>query len=178
MTSSTFPQPKQERGCPNDMQYFHGSDVAEIPYEKGETCSRSYHETSYDTWDKTTQLGQNIGGSSGPQSNTKLCDVFESVPCIIGVSFNDTSWAEVFHNTSWAKLFHDASWIVNFIAPSARRRTRIQDRRIPSAHLPFGRIIKFLLATTTSSGRPQSTRQQQSTRRRIGDLINSTSTEF
>ena len=178
MTSFTFPQPKQERGCPNDMQYFHGSDVAEIPYKKGETCSRSYHEPSYDTWDKTTPLGQIIGGSSVPQSNTKLCDVFEPVPCIIGVSFNDTSWAEVFHNTSWAKLFHDASWIVNFIAPSARRRTRLQDRRIPSAHRPFGRIIKFLLAITTSSGRPQSTRQQQSTRRRIGDLINSTSIEF
>ena len=178
MISSTLPQPKQERGCPNDMQHFHGSDVAEIPYKKGETCSKSYHETSYDTWDKTIQLGQIIGGSSIPQSNTQLCDVLEPILCITGVSFNDTSWGELFKDTSWAEVFHDTSWIVNFTGPSTQRRTRLQDRQIPSAYPLFGYIIEFVLATTASSGQPQFTRQQQSTRRRIEDLINSTSTEF
>ena len=71
------------------MQYFHGSDVAEIPYKKGETCSRSYQDTIHDIWDKIAQLGQIIGGSSVPQSNTKLCDVFEPTPCITGVRFED-----------------------------------------------------------------------------------------
>ena len=161
MTSSTFPQPKQQRGCPNDMQYFHESDVAEIPYKKGEPCSRSYHDTIHDMWDKIAQLGQIIGGSSVLQSNTQLCDVIEPIPCITGVSFNDTSWgklfkdtswAEVFHDTAWAELFHDTSWIVNFNGPLTQRRTRHQDRRVSSTQRPFGRIIEFTLATTASSG--------------------------
>ena len=187
MTFFTLPQPKRERECPNDMQYFHGSDVAEMPYKEDETFSMSYHETIYDTWDKITQLGQIIGGSSVPQSNTKLCDVFEPIPCTTGVSFNDTSWgelfkdtswAEVFHDTSWAKLFHDTSWIVNFNGPSTQRRTRLQNRQIPSTHRPFGHIVKFILATTAPSGWPQFTQQQQSTRSRIEDLIDSIFTEF
>ena len=161
MTSSTLPQPKQQRGCPNDMQYFHESDVAEIPYKKGEPCSRSYHDTIHDMWDKIAQLGQIIGGSSVLQSNTQLCDVFEPIPCITGVSFNDTSWgklfkdtswAEVFHDTAWAELYHDTSWIVNFNGPLTQRRTRHQDRRVSSTQRPFGRIIEFTLATTVSSG--------------------------
>ena len=161
MTSSTLPQPKQQRGCPNDMQYFHESDVADIPYKKGEPCSRSYHDTIHDMWDKIAQLGQIIGGSSVLQSNTQLCDVIEPIPCITGVSFNDTSWgklfkdtswAEVFHDTAWAELFHDTSWIVNFNGPLTQRRTRHQDRRVSSTQRPFGRIIEFTLATTASSG--------------------------
>ena len=40
------------------------------------------------------------------------------------------------------------------------RRSRQQGRQIPSAHRPFGRIIKFLLTTTTFFGRPQFTRSQ------------------
>ena len=159
MTSSTLPQPKRERGCPNDMKYFHGSDIAEIPYKKGETCPKSYHETIYDTWDKITQVGQIIGGSSVPQSNTKLCDVFDPIPWATGVSFNDiswgalfkdTSWAEVFLDTSWAKQFHDTSWIVNFNGLSTQQRTRLQDRQIPSSHPLFGRIIEFTLPTMAS----------------------------
>ena len=117
----------------------------------------SYHDTIHDMWDKIAQLGQIIGGSSVLQSNTQLCDVIEPIPCITGVSFNDTSWgklfkdtswAEVFHDTAWAELFHDTSWIVNFNGPLTQRRTRHQDRRVSSTQRPFGRIIEFTLATT------------------------------
>ena len=47
-----------------------------------------------------------------------------------------------------------------------------------NAPWPFGHIVKFILATTAPSGWPQFTQQQQSTRSRIEDLIDSIFTEF
>ena len=97
--------------------------------------------------------------------------------------YNDTSGAEVFHDTSWAELFHDTSWFVNFSGNFLGNAENHGDPdykadNVSSTPRPFGRIIKFVLATTALSGRPQFTRQQQSIRNWIEDLINSIFTEF
>ena len=97
--------------------------------------------------------------------------------------FHGTSWAELFHGTSWAELFHGTSWFVNFSDNFLGNAENHGDPDykaddVSSTKRLFGRIIKFVLATTASSGRPQFTRQQQSIRNWIEYLINTIFTGF
>lgn len=113
------------------------------------------------------------GGSPISQSSVNILyvsttDLHMNLTCFheIDEVFNDTSWAEVF-DTTWAELFdnttrsevvHDTSWVVdfnwNFLGKDGDEDD--PDYEVPSTQRPFGRVIKFILATAATSGRPQS----------------------